>query len=210
MNECRHAHAMTAADRRVFALGGLQHIEDNISYLASCEYLPHNNNRQFFGIFLCFCYNKLKIAFSMHLPPLLPLRWMPFPDMNRRRYKSAAIWVPQYGVFCIGGYSDESQEEDSVEYIKLYEFGPQQPWRLIKPMLNPVSWPIVAQINKCIFVLDGHSSSYQIQMIDVRSIPDEQWTIINHNNPFDDLFEPLSMTARNDCLLLSSLSHSHF
>ena len=56
-------------------------------------------------------------------------------------------------------------------------------------MLNPVEWPLVANITRRIFVLDAFSSPPSHQMLILNNIPNRLWTYINHNNPFEDKFK---------------------
>ena len=126
--------------------------------------------------------------------------------MNKPRCRGAAIWVPECGLFYVGGYNEQGGEEATVDFLCFYAKRYNKKWRFITPMLNPISRPLLAHVNKCIFALDIHSSPPQIQMFKLQYVSNGQWTYVKHNNPFDEAFEAHSMTVQNGLLLLSSTS----
>ena len=94
-----------------------------------------------------------------------------------------------------------------MEFLRFYGSEHTGNWNFITPMLDPVEWPLVANITGRILVLDAFSSPLSLQMLDLSNILNRQWTYISHNNPFEDKFEAWSMTAKDDRLYLSGSSH---
>ena len=94
-----------------------------------------------------------------------------------------------------------------MELLRFFGYVHVGKWNFITPMLDPVEWPLVANITGRIFVLDAFSSPLSLQMLILNNIPNRQWTYNNHNNPFKDKFKAWSMTAKNGRLFLFGLSH---
>ena len=64
---------------------------------------------------------------------------------------------------------------------------------------------LVAQVNERVFVLNANQSLLRFQMLNLKHIPNEEWTYINCSMPLNEAFEAWSMTATIDGILLSGL-----
>ena len=72
-------------------------------------------------------------------------------------------------------------------------------------LLETSSCLLVAQVNERVFVHNANQSLPRFQMLNLKHIPNEEWTYINCSIPLNEAFEAWSMTSTIDGILLSGL-----
>ena len=135
-----------------------------------------------------------------------PISWYALPDLNRARWHGTATWIPQYGLLILGGFNNMLKMENSVELLRISETGFYDEWCHISPVLQPSSCFLLATSTATCLSSMQTVRPPCFQMLNLKDYPNEEWTYITYNIPFHLSFQAWSMTAQNDCLLLSGLS----
>ena len=188
--ERRHAHAVAANDETISVLDGRKHLGGGLSNLSTCEYHFLSGRRQFTNQFC-------------NYPSIF--RWNVLPRMNRARWHSKAIWIPQHGIFVLGGYKANFSGEYSVELLRKSSSGYAFECTYHTHLLETSRCLLVAQVNERVFVHNANQPLPRFQMLNLKYIPNEKWTCINCSIPLNEAFVAWSMTATIDGILLSGL-----
>ena len=147
---------------RLFSfLAAGKHLGGSISNLSTCEYHFLSGRRQFTNQFNDVYILLLVLTLFCNYPSIF--RWNVLPRMNRARWHSKAIWIPQHGIFVLGGYKANFSGKYSVELLRKSSSGYSFEWTYLAYLLETSSCLLVTQVNERVHVLNASQSFSRFQ-----------------------------------------------